>query len=618
MIYILLSLACTSEIEPAIGLSPDDGSFFSRPWPSDTRLLDGRPDVSNWPSKVESPLIDTFLEEVKKLDGFGTNSPIYFQLDGEPDLSLLPEEVDSLDQDTVVHIIDIDPDSPYRGERIPIRWNFQIEETNWMPNNLLSIAPVWGFPLRPNTQYAAVLTSEFVKSERNFEEITESEHAEHQKYKALLEVWEYLDYKPEDIGVTTIFTTQNPMYDMINISQRIDQELSIPPLNQELTWIKEGNDCQIYDGQLLIPLWQYGEKPYASNGGGFGMDQAGRPIVFDWELVNFRVSVPNSPMPEEGYPVAIYSHGTGGAWNTFADNSNELEPSTQLARAGMVGFGISQPLHADRGDDYDVELYSFNFLNPVSARTMFRQGAADQIYLAKLLSSQIHELTFESATIVLNPEKINYIGHSHGGEVGAIALPFMGKYLDSAVISGAGGGLSITLMERPIGTGGLSIEDLLTIAIQPSPNEDLSSFHPMIALVQMLAEVTDPVNYAPYWFAEAGYWEQGSLSVLMTEGLTDPYSPPKSIEILAAAARIPIIGTAHSINSAQEILGYSETFSAEMNREAFDQSSVTAGLVQFPYDGHFPIFQNPRGADVYRSFFETAVEGSSTINSFEE
>jgi hypothetical protein len=89
MIYILLSFACNSDIVPTVKLTPDDGSFFSRPWPSDTRLLDGRPDVSNWPSRVNNPLIDSFLEEVKKLDGFGTNSPIYFQLDGEPDLSLL-------------------------------------------------------------------------------------------------------------------------------------------------------------------------------------------------------------------------------------------------------------------------------------------------------------------------------------------------------------------------------------------------------------------------------------------------------------------------------------------------------------------------------------------------
>lgn len=613
---IIWLLACTNSPVPTVGLATDDGSFFSRPWPSDDRFLEeGYPDLDTWPNPSENPLIDKFLEEAKKLDGFGTNSPIHFQLDGEPDLSLLPEEIDSLDEDAVIHLVDIDPDSPYRGERFPIRWDFQKEKTNWQPANFLSIAPTWGFPLRPNTQYAIVFTSDFLIPEFDYEEIAEdTEHALHSKYKSLFEVWDYLDYEPEDIGVTTIFTTQTPMKDLINISKRIDEELSLPPLTQELIWIKEGNGCQIYDGQLLIPLWQYGDKPYASEGGYFGMDQNGRPIVFDWELVNFRVSVPNSEMPSDGYPVAIYSHGTGGSWEGFANNSNEFEPSTQLAKAGLVGFGISQPLHADRGEGQDPELYSFNYLNPASARTMFRQGAADQIYLAKLLSSQAHELIFEGNTITLNPEKVNYVGHSHGGEVGALALPFMGKYLDSAVLSGAGAGLSITLMERQMGTGtGLTIQELLETAISLSPNEELSPFHPMIGFVQMLAEVTDPLNYSRYWFSDSGYWTQKPVSVLMTEGLTDEYTPPKSIEIMAATAKIPIVGTAYSINPAQEILDYPESHSVEANSEAYDGSKITAGLVQFPYDGHFPIFQNEEAVNLYRNFLETAVEGSSVI-----
>lgn len=609
-------LACKAPPKAAVGLVVDDGSFFSRPWPSDDRFREeGYPDLENWPNPAENPLVDKFLEEAKKLDGFGTNSPIYFQLDGKPDLTLLPEEIDSLDEDAAVHIIDIDPSSPYRGERFPIRWNFQEQETNWQPANFLALAPTWGFPLRPNTQYAVVLTTELVKAEQDYKEIAKnSEHSLHAKYKDLLDVWEYLDYDPEDIAVTTIFTTQTPMKDLINISKRIDQEISLPSLTQELIWIKEGNGCQIYDGQLLIPLWQYGEKPYSSAGGSFGMDENGRPIVFTWELVNFRLSVPDYEMPVEGYPVAIYSHGTGGDWTTFANNANEFEPSTQLAKAGLAGFGISQPLHADRGEGQDPELYSFNYLNPASARTMFRQGAADQIYLAKLLSSQVHTLNFEGSSIKLNPEKINYLGHSHGGEVGSLALPFMGKYLNSAVLSGAGAGLSITLMERQMGTGtGLTIQELLETAISLAPHEELSSFHPMIGFVQMLAEVTDPLNYARYWFSDAGYWTQKPVSVLMTEGLTDEYTPPKSIEIMAATAKIPIIGTAYSINPAQEILGYSAAGSAEGNSEAYDGSKITSGLVQFPYDGHFPIFQNEDAVDLYRYFFETAVEGSSVI-----
>ena len=103
----------------------------------------------------------------------------------------------------------------------------------------------------------------------------------------------------------------------------------------------------------------------------------------------------------------------------------------------------------------------------------------------------------------------------------------------------------------------------------------------------------------------------------MTEGLTDEYTPPKSIEILAATARMPIVGTAHSINSAQEILGHSKSSSVQENRKASAGDKITAGLVQFPEDGHFAIFWNDRAADIYRKFFETTLEGSAKIDSLE-
>ena len=39
----------------------------------------------------------------------------------------------------------------------------------------------------------------------------------------------------------------------------------------------------------------------------------------------------------------------------------------------------------------------------------------------------------------------------------------------------------------------------------------------------------------------------------MTEGMSDAYTPPESIEILAATAGIPIVGNAVSINDAHRI-----------------------------------------------------------------
>ena len=206
------------------------------------------------------------------------------------------------------------------------------------------------------------------------------------------------------------------------------------------------------------------------------------------------------------------------------------------------------------------------------------------------------------------------MGHSHGGEVGAIALPFLGQYVQSVVLSGAGGGLSVTLIERDQEAGGLNIQELLRNAINLADNETLDTFHPAVGLVQMLAEVVDPINYARYWFAEDVYWTHAPANVLMTEGMSDGYTPPESIEILAAAAKIPIVGEAVSINDAQRLLDFNTIDEAQGNRNSTDGTSLTAGLVQYPEDGHFAIFYNNDAGRTYGQFLQsTLTETTPTI-----
>ena len=48
-------------------------------------MTDGHPDLTTFPNPGENPLISKFAEEGRMLDGFGTNSPIYFPLSGAID-----------------------------------------------------------------------------------------------------------------------------------------------------------------------------------------------------------------------------------------------------------------------------------------------------------------------------------------------------------------------------------------------------------------------------------------------------------------------------------------------------------------------------------------------------
>ena len=116
--FLLLWLACSSEL-PTTAWRHDTNQFFHTLVLSHERMTDGHPDLSTFPNPAENPLISKFMDEGLMLDGFGTNSPIYFPLNGSLDVSKLPAAQASLSEDSPLHLIDIDPASPYRGERIP-------------------------------------------------------------------------------------------------------------------------------------------------------------------------------------------------------------------------------------------------------------------------------------------------------------------------------------------------------------------------------------------------------------------------------------------------------------------------------------------------------------------
>ena len=193
-----------------------------------------------------------------------------------------------------------------------------------------------------------------------------------------------------------------------------------------------------------------------------------------------------------------------------------------------------------------------------------------------------------------------------------MAIPFFGDRIQSAVLSGTGGGLSLTLTS--LDSGELDIQSLITEALEFQSDEELSPFHPAIALVQMGAEVTDPINYGPYWHRLEPWWDSQPISVLLTEGLLDIYTPPQTTEALAAASGTPILSPTEQISSAQELTSlYDEPTPARSNRLAWDGSEVTSGLAQYPEEGHFAIFYISEAADLYGAFLSTGFLGVPEI-----
>jgi predicted esterase len=618
---LAILIACRPSVSgPEPTWDPSGDSFWSTPWPSDTRRRDdGTLDMTGFPNPYNLPFLDDYVQLAETIVGFGNNSPIYISFDGPIDTSLLPDPLTSLSGASPLALVDIDPRSPSWGERFPLQWRFDELETQYKPSNLLAVAPLPGFPLRPDTTYALVVTTDIASPNLAFQEAAwEGELAS--AFDGLEDALLPLGLERERVAIATVFTTQDPIQEMATITRFLRDNIEIPDLSQPVTSLNPflfGSRFDVWRADYAGPMFQHGERPYKAEGGDFAFGAGGTPLIAEWDQMRLAISTPTTiDPPAGGYPVVIYQHGTGGDYLTFADQSAELEVATLLAEAGMVGLGIDQPLHGSRGTpDTDVDTDTFNYLNPSSARALFRQGAIDAMYLAHAIAS--HDTVFTTPNgdeIPLDRDRILFMGHSQGGLTGALALPFMGDEVHAAVLSGAGGGLAITVTER---ADPFDIASLLTVLLGFDEGETISEFHPAVGVLQLLVEVTDPINYAPYWFDQPGDWTgHQPASVLMTSGLLDAQTPHRSAEALAAAGRLPQVDPSVTQPEAFPLRGLTPLPAPiEANATGYDGATVTAALSQWddPAD-HFVVFTDERAARMYQNFLATAADGDASID----
>lgn len=610
---MLLLLACVEG-----GPTPivdEAGDFFDAPFPSDSRRsASGGLDYTGFPGRDDQPLLDLYCTEGElSIDGAGTTAPITFRFDGELDESLLPKPLGTLYPSSAVFLIDVDPDSPDFGARVPVEWDFQVEDTTYQPTNLLTLAPLPGIPLRPGTTYAAGVTTRVASPSPDFAEVWTVDHPDHERYAGLQAALLEDGTGVEEVAIATVFTTQDPVDETAIIASHIQDTFGVQDLSQSLTLVHEGNIFLYYEGELSLPVWQHGERPYASEGGQFVLED-GTPQVYAWERVTFSFTVPkNEDPPAGGWPVVLYAHGTGGDWSSCCSYSGRDGQAARAAEAGLAMLGFSQPLHGDRKtSDTNEEIHTFNYFNPASATANFRQGALDIVYLSHVLSGRSHAFDLGGDVHPTDPDLTLFMGHSQGGITGAIALPFIGDDIRGAVLSGAGGGLSLSMVYRK--QGGLDIEELITGVLDFDSDEELDPLHPVAGLLQTLAERTDSANYAPYWFDRRTWFTGSPTPVLMFEGMLDVHTPPITSEALAAAAGVPIMEPSVSVNDANRVLGIGTVVApANFNVETRSDGWTTAGLAQYEDQDHFAINDLAAAQRLYRDFLASVVAGDPRI-----
>ncbi len=607
--------------------------------------------MTGFPNPDDNDILASYLETLEQdIVGFGNNSPIYFRFKVRIREDNLPEvPADSLDGDAPVLLVDVDPDSPDYGTRIPIHASFTEDATTYSPDLLLAVAPAWGFPLRPSTTYAAVVRTSLGDSrgcplvpDPGLEALL-SDSSDTSVDPGLAAVFAPLVHslpdiglRAEDIATATVFTTQDPVSDLAVIRDYLHRELPEPQLDPDLerpvwyvpedppyehvgeeeadVYAGEGyspdsvpprpRPYHLFEGRYRAPNFEEGEPPYAETGGAIRFDADGDPIVqVPDEPLRFCLVVPKGTPPERGWPLAIYAHGTGGDYKSML-HSGSYDVAEILTQRGVAVIGIDEPLHGERAPEgTDPELMSFNFLNPDSARSVFRQAAIDVFYLTWLCRTALTIPPEESPThqaIAFDTDHIVFFGHSHGAIAGALVAPFETDML-GAFLSEAGGGLSLTILLRK---DYVDFAELFRTVLGMDESEPLDEFHPVMAVVQTLVDITDPINYAPLFIDRP--IDGVARTVVHTEGFYDEATPPKTIEAMATAGRLPILEPFGRTIPGLELLGIEPSARpVSLNVVGPDGQRATAGLLQFPEDNHYAVSRDYDAVQRYADFVQS-------------
>ncbi len=611
---------------------PSDGDFhepFALPWPNDiARDADGKLDLTFFPSEGAHPLVTQYLRAFNhRLAGFSPAGAVYFTFGANLDPATLPANAaDTRRAESPLQLLDVDPRSPDRGARIPLQWFVREAATRYWPAHSLAVAPVFGFPMRPGTRYALVITDTLrtaggtpfrrdVDLQRMlFDDATTDPviRAARDLYAPTMMELERAGVSRERVLSVTTFTTDDPTVEFFRAADWIHRAGAEPAL-MDLGDPSDGADFVTLRGHYGPNLvFQTGESPYSTQGSGdFTLDPDGTPRLQRTENVRFALTLPRTPMPAGGYPVAIYAHGTGGDYQSFIRDRT----AAALAAQGVAVIGFDQIFHGERAAaGTSPESAFFNFTNPSAGRTNNRQAALDLVQAGRFARRFTFPLRLGDAgavTVRFDPAHIMFFGHSQGGLNGPLWLA-ADDGASAAVLSGAGGSIAIALLEK---TEPINIPNLITAALGLSRGEFVT-LHPVVSLLQMLVDPSDPQHYGRYIIREPRP-SMRPAHVYQTQGFVDNYAPPAGIAALALTIGLPLTLPVVRAEPGAALVGGPLARLPLRGNLGTMAAPISGSWMQFESevgrDGHFVVFDIPDARLRAAAFLGTAARDPAGI-----
>jgi hypothetical protein len=551
-----------------------DTSFYDHPWPSDLRRdPDGTIHVAGFYNPRQTPILQQYVALTKGLlHGFSPAAAGYLRFTNDIDPTTLPSDPPSALQPTSsVQLLDVDPQSPEHGQRKLISTFWQQPDGVYWVRDTLAVQPALGYPLRPNTRYALVVTNAVKAADGSavtpagdlaevlgLAPLEPRVQAAHDLYAPAVAEVAAAGIAATSIVHLAVFTTNDPTVDLFAAADDVRSNLPAPTVDPT-TWAAKDHTAgyDVYEGSYQSPNYQAGTPPYSQSGGSFVYDANGKPVVQNTFAQQFCLVVPNAqacPVPAGGYPIVLYAHGTGGDYRSIVEERNSF--GSLMAQHCLASMGINQPFAgnrpgapnpADPNYDSEEDLLFFNLNNPIGARTNGQQAALDVVEQARLFTAT-HvtvpaTVSRAQSAIAFDATKLLFIGHSQGGTNGPLFLAADNQAL-GGVLSGSGAMITVALLEKTQPTPSVAdaVKTILGLT-HPDDAAELNLFHPVLNMAQAIIDPTDPINYAGYIIKHPrpGFTPK---SILQTEGVNpdgtgDSFAPPHGIEVHSVALGLP-------------------------------------------------------------------------------
>jgi hypothetical protein len=580
--------------------------FFDAPFPHELRTdAEGRPDLSRFP-RARGLLGDAI--EILRGEGPGVSpiTGVYFRFTASLDASSLPTAPgDATANTSNVWLLDLEPSSPTYGDRLPAYVRFQDEATFVIAAHTLIVRPVPGVHLHPGRRYAVVLRDGLraadgraVLAAPAFEVLKSGGEGELADFHtALFGELDALGISREGIVAATAFRVSDHAREL-DVAREYVAGVELPTPRWSV------RDATTFAGELETYELMSGTPPFTEPGDGrIAFDAAGRPLAERRVTLQMVLTVPSGRAPAGGWPVVLYGHGTGGDASTHVPSEGRV-----LAEAGLATLGFDAAFHGARATA-GVDPSMLVIQNPLAAREMVRQTVIDQMLFLRMLREQHLDVpsSVAGSEVVLAPSPVLFMGHSQGSQEAGVLLG-VEPTVDAAFLSAGGGGGIITVTQDPYRCA--------IAAFVGEACEDLLEDHPVITLiVQPMLDAADPLSFAHRFLRERPA-TSAPLSIAMTEGTLDMFTPPRTIEALAVAIGLPIVEPLVQATDPYLLTG-TPTVTAPIQGNLTIPSSgaaVTGGLMQWAGADHFAIYDVPDAENRYRQFFTTVIaNGTPTI-----